>query len=168
MSYLCHLICVFVCMCVRGKGAGVGGGGVVERLRPPSLLLIGNPLCSCPQGHFLLFTHLPGNPPVTPWPSMSASRQIRGFPWKQRALLHSLTLSLTPATLLLIQTHVPFTVLSRGYHTHTHADAQTNYSKHTRKKRWSVSCQSPWPTGGTWPYPWPCDSTIGPQPDVTW
>lgn len=120
-------MCLLACVCA------VKVQGELERLWPPSLLLIGNPLCSCPQGHFLLFAHLPGNPPVTPWPSMSASRQIRGFLWKQRALLHSLTLSLTPATLLLIQTHVPFSVLSRGYHTHTHADAQINYSKHTRK-----------------------------------
>ena len=39
-------------------------------MKPQSLLLIGNPLSSCPQGHFLRFIHLPSNPPVTLWPSV--------------------------------------------------------------------------------------------------
>lgn len=34
MSYLCHLICVFVSMCVRGKGAG-GVGEAVAAVAPP-------------------------------------------------------------------------------------------------------------------------------------
>lgn len=101
---LCHELFVSpnVCVCLHVKGAGG-----LERLRSQSLLLIGNPLISCPQGHFLLLAHLPGNPPVTPWPSVSASRQIRGFPWKQQALLSFLPFSLTPAELLLIQTPYP-------------------------------------------------------------
>lgn len=66
---LCHELfvsanmCLFACVCVLKV--------LQERKRKKKkrLLLLGNPVCSCPQGHFLLFAHLPGNPPVTPAPS---------------------------------------------------------------------------------------------------
>lgn len=125
-SYLCHLMCVCLQVCVKGTG-GLKGCG-----HSPSLL-IGSPRFSCPQGHFLLFAHLLGNPPVTPWPSMSASRQMKGFPWKQWALLSFLPFSLSPAVLLLIQTLYPSLPCPEAI-THTHMHAQTNDCKHSRKK----------------------------------
>lgn len=121
--YVCLRVCMFAC---------VKGAGGVERLRPWALHLIGNPLSSRPQGHFLLFVHLPGNPPVTLWPSMSASRQIRGFPWKQQALLSFLPLVLTPAMFLLIQTLYPSQPGPEAI-THSHTHAQTSDGKHYRK-----------------------------------
>lgn len=162
MTYLCHLICVFVCMCVCVCVKGAGG---VERLWPRSLLLIGNPLSSCPQGHFLLLAHLPGNPLVTPWPSMSASRQIRGFPWKQRALLRSLPPS-TPATLLLIQTLYPSLPCPEAI-TNTHAHAQTSNCKHWRRLQKCVVPVSLTYRRKPGHILEPGDSTVRAQPDAT-
>lgn len=67
---MCHHLfvspdmCLFACVFCR-----LGGGD-----RPWLWLWlwlplpIGNPRASCPQGHFLLLAHLPGNPTVTLWP----------------------------------------------------------------------------------------------------
>lgn len=116
-----HLCLWGVCVCVCAKG------NVVEKKQQPHhFLLLENHLCSCPQGHFLLFAHLPSNPPVTP-----LALHVCISPDKRVLVeMARVVLSPTPSTLMLIQTLYP-SLPSPEAVVHTHA--QTSNCKHSRK-----------------------------------